>query len=146
MVFPARIITGSVGQLSVWAAVYNEVCWTRMVASPFEQGKGRVRVCLWTGLSANAGPRTLVLSPFSKGRGVSFCSGSPATDSQRTLPLLHRGSYFGGQIPNSSLMNSLVPGRPVRRSHSGPPSLSKRRSISKNGQHNRSWNAHSVNS
>src|SRR4030095_13688663 len=53
---------------------------------------------------------------------------------------------FDGQIPNSSLMNSLVPGRPVSRNHNGPPSLSKRRSISKNGQHNRSWNAHSVSS
>src|SRR6266478_2883322 len=41
-------------------------------------------------------------------------------------------------------MNSLVPGRPVSRNHSGPLSLSKRRSISKDGQHNRSRNGYAV--
>jgi hypothetical protein len=45
----------------------------------------------------------------------------------------------------STLMNSLTPVWPVRRNQIGPASLSNRSSMLKNGQHNRSWNIHSVN-
>src|SRR5262249_41728029 len=50
-----------------------------------------------------------------------------------------RAPHFFIQGPKSSWMNSFVPGRPVSRSQSGPPSRSKRTATSKNGQHRVSW-------
>src|SRR5205823_1681917 len=44
----------------------------------------------------------------------------------------------------STRMNSFVPGRPVNRSATGPPSRGIRTSMSKNGQHKRSCAAHSM--
>jgi hypothetical protein len=41
-------------------------------------------------ISANARPLTLVLSPSPRGEAFHYALVSPATDNQRTLPLLHR--------------------------------------------------------
>src|SRR5262249_10517003 len=53
-------------------------------------------------------------------------------------------AHFFSHAAASASMNFFVPSRPLRRIHTGPPSRSKRSSMSKNGQQRRSCSIHSA--